>query len=361
MQGVFQLNMKKIVLVAFVFVLLSTAVVVRFVRPVAVELPVHNRDTGLDYADIQEAIDAPETRNDHTIIVDAGTYPTPSDTEAFFVNKQLTLLANGKVIIRSLDARGFIIEADHVTIQEFTITNLMCVCTGIRVWGYEYVNIINNTIMGGFDPPLETAFGIDLVNANCSNIVGNTIVTIGQAIKIHESNNCNITSNKVMSNQYQGIYLYNSDGCSLIGNNVTSNKRTGIRIDGGSYNELIGNNISSNYIGIQLANSQHNEIFHNHLTNNTHQVNIEGVLDNSWDNDYPSGGNYWSDYKNRYSNATELDDLGIWDTPYVIDWNNQDNYPLIPEFSSWIILPLFLTATVLSLVVRRRTNRNSEP
>jgi len=42
---------------------------------------------------------------------------------------------------------------------------------------------------------------------------------------------------------------------------------------------------------------------------------------------------HWSDYEERYPNATELDDSSIWDTPYVIDENNQDNYPLM---NHWI-------------------------
>jgi hypothetical protein len=56
---------------------------------------------------------------------------------------------------------------------------------------------------------------------------------------------------------------------------------------------------------------------------------------NVWDDS--KEGNYWSDYVTRYPNATETDDSGIWDTPYVISENNQDEYPLmspvvIPEF-----------------------------
>jgi hypothetical protein len=55
----------------------------------------------------------------------------------------------------------------------------------------------------------------------------------------------------------------------------------------------------------------------------------------SWDNS--TLGNYWDDYSGLDDNQD-----GIGDTPYIIDENNKDNYPLmnpieldvIPEFPS---------------------------
>jgi hypothetical protein len=75
--------------------------------------------------------------------------------------------------------------------------------------------------------------------------------------------------------------------------------------------------------------------------------------DNTWDDGYPSGGNYWSDY-----NGYDSDHDGIGDTPYFIDENNTDHYPLmvqyvIPEFPSFLILPLFFIAALLAVAVYR--------
>jgi hypothetical protein len=91
--------------------------------------------------------------------------------------------------------------------------------------------------------------------------------------------------------------------------------------------------------------------------NNTIQVITDGLA-NTWDNG--SMGNYRSDYLTKYPNATQVDSSGIWNTPYVIDANNTDYYPLtvpiavVPEFPSFLILPLFLIATLLAVIIYKK-------
>jgi parallel beta-helix repeat protein len=98
---------------------------------------------------------------------------------------------------------------------------------------------------------------------------------------------------------------------------------------------LSGNNITANSIdGVCLFSSSNNMFFHNNFINNTQQVSSDGSP-NTWDNGYPSGGNYWSDYRTAYPNATEVDSSGIWNTSYVIDSNNIDRYPLMGPFHTF--------------------------
>jgi len=57
---------------------------------------------------------------------------------------------------------------------------------------------------------------------------------------------------------------------------------------------------------------------------------------NVWDDGYPSGGNYWSDYTGVDVKGGPDQDLpgsdGIGDTPYVLDTNNRDRYPLTKPY-----------------------------
>jgi len=83
---------------------------------------------------------------------------------------------------------------------------------------------------------------------------------------------------------------------------------------------------------------------------------------NVWDDGYPSGGNYWSDYEDRYPDADEMDNSGIWDTPYVIDSNDQDRYPLMNpltahELVTSITAPAYLKLDSSSSLNATVTNR----
>ncbi|MEM0493468.1 MAG: NosD domain-containing protein, partial [Candidatus Thermoplasmatota archaeon] len=79
-------------------------------------------------------------------------------------------------------------------------------------------------------------------------------------------------------------------------------------------------------------------IYHNDFINNTYSAYDETIDLNTWDDGYPSGGNYWSDYTgdDQFSGPEQNNpgSDGIGDTPYTTDdGNNQDNYPLMSPFS----------------------------
>jgi parallel beta-helix repeat protein len=125
-------------------------------------------------------------------------------------------------------------------------------------------------------------------------------------------------------------------GCTVSGN-VLTDSFAGVYLSvSTSDNNVVGNEITNNDYGVYIGSlARENVFYHNNFVNNTRQV-MSGGLTNTWDDGYPSGGNYWSDYNGSdvyngpYQNVSDSD--GIGDTPYVVDANNRDNYPLMGPF-----------------------------
>jgi parallel beta-helix repeat protein len=177
--------------------------------------------------------------------------------------------------------------------------------------------------------------GLLLAFTTDSKITDNNVTANSDGIDLFSSSDSNVLScNNVTANEL-GIYVDSSDGNVLSCNNVTANIYTGIDLQYSSGNVLSGNTVTINgYVGVWLYFSSGNRIFHNDFLNNTQQASVFNST-NTWDNGYPSGGNYWSDYRTAYPNATEVDSSGIWNTSYIIDASNIDHYPLMALFSTF--------------------------
>jgi parallel beta-helix repeat protein len=155
-------------------------------------------------------------------------------------------------------------------------------------------------------------------------------------IFLHESRGNIISANVISENDF-GISLYTHSDNNIVSNNKISNNWLGIWLPESSNNTIRGNTVSDNHEGILLEYaSSNNMIYHNNFINNADQVYATRACANTWDDGYPSGGNYWSDqdhspcadhYSGPYRNETGSD--GIVDTPYTIDADNRDRYPLM--------------------------------
>jgi parallel beta-helix repeat protein len=128
-----------------------------------------------------------------------------------------------------------------------------------------------------------------------------------------------------------GSYAFNN---TVSNNNIDSNGGSGISLGYAFYNLISNNSISWNSYGINVHGySSGNKIYHNNFINNLKQSYLFYAGENFFDDGYPSGGNYWSDYINKDEFSGPHQDQpgsdGIWDNPYVINSNNKDRYPLV--------------------------------
>lgn len=277
-----------------------------------------------------------------TINVAAGTY-----NENVFINKSVNLIGAGAETT-IIDASSSIdhvltVSAGNVNITGFTLIG-NSFSDGVRLYGANHSSISNTRVF-------NNDIGISLYNSNHNHIINDIINNNNQGLYFEDSSYNYIAENNVSSNNF-GIILYSSGYNHIKSNIVKSNNNDGIYLDSSSYNTLANNSATNNSNGIWLSfssyntfientininsygvviddsnNNNNNIIYHNNINNNTIQATDKGV-NNSWDNGYPGGGNYWSDYRER---DAEGDFIG--DIPYIF-LHRQDNYPLIVPFTT---------------------------
>jgi parallel beta-helix repeat protein len=257
-----------------------------------------------DYPTIQAAIN--NATAGATVIIAPGIY-----NESIVVNKTLTIIGlpgsaptfngggSGIAITLLPGASGSTIAG--IVITHFDLGILLVDCTNVKIYD-------NRISIMDYD-------GITLEGSNAANNIIQSNIFEQSSVAI------NLTTSAVSNTVYKNIIVSNNIGHSLES----------------TQNTITANTIAENKVGIDLSDSSNNVIYHNNFINNDIQVSVSQSASNTWDDGYPSGGNFWSIcshidlYKGSDQNQPGSDSIN--DTEYMIDTLNIDRYPLVQPFS----------------------------
>jgi parallel beta-helix repeat protein len=231
--------------------------------------------------------------------------------------------------------------ADNITQNTVSSNN----DTGIRLSNSSNIAVADNNIA-------RNTFGIALITSDNNTLTDNGISlgtdglyildsdhnifsnnrassNIDSGIRLTQSTD-NVVDNNTFSNDLSGILLENSTANLLSTNELLMNTQFGLQTLYSYNNTVSGNSFSDNVVrSILLYYSNNNTIFHNNFDDDNRtiaSVNSMNNLDNGQE------GNYWIDY-----GGTDKNRDGIGDRPYIVDVNNQDNFPLMGAFTSFSI------------------------
>lgn len=259
-------------------------------------------------------------------------------------------------------------DIDGIHVGELILVN----CSNISVRNLEIINTLGGVDISYSDNIIITgnkiwnnSWGISMKLSSYCNLTNNDVFGGITGIYLKKSNNNFISSNSIQSAWHKGIFLSNSNYINII-DNIVIDSDFGIWLWDASFNDISRNNISSiKFEGIYLREAckqnritentlincnklsftyyirlvastgdippSENIIYHNNFIDNdaVGELGFDDGTNNIWD--YGGEGNYWSDYT-----GSDDDGDGIGDTPYEIDSNTYDNYPLMQPYTGSI-------------------------
>jgi parallel beta-helix repeat protein len=246
--------LRRSILILCLLLLLVSSACVLYLRSAGVFEPkppisydVHNFGTGIGYTTIQEALDAPETKDGQTISVEPGIFH-----EHIVARKAVFLVGEDEQnTILDGDGNGTVVSVQaSVTVDGFTIQNGSI---GIAVISSNNGKITDSIIRHNEE-------GLCLLKSINWTLSANVITdNSDSSLILNDSDHNVIKHNSISYNHlplHEALDLYNSSYNDISENSLTDNQATGIQLNDHSFYNTVSNNfLMNNSGGIQLVNS----------------------------------------------------------------------------------------------------------
>jgi len=276
---------------------------------------------------------------------------------------------------------------EDLLVQDNLLLNSYC---GIHAFQSNDVRILSNVFSGspGSDVYVEESIGYVVsdnefhgddvrIEYSWSVEISGNLFAQGLGVDLYSGN-----GHRIVNNTMSRVNLFGISTSTFEGNTITGGD--GINMWFGYQNVIHRNRIADGWTGVHMFGCGNVTITENDIIGNDYAITLSlteadywnpnrniviyhnnfienrwGVCDNGdgtrWDDGYPSGGNYWSDYTgpDKFSgpDQTEPGNDGIGDEPRAVYWcqgfpweyaeweHREDRYPLRSPFRPKLPLP----------------------
>lgn len=264
----------------------------------------------------------------------------------------------------------------------------------------------NDAVVGPGVTVSNVSLGIEITQSTGVQVVSSSIIDTAFGIDVETSTSVRIAASRVSSpfsatGPYDGVTVRGSDRVNVSGN-LVRHRRNALVVTA-SGNVTLGNNVAGlSVIGLNASASNDLQVVGNRFTQDTHGMRLRnltngvftgnafldiladaanvtgsaglafvrnvfgGARDNAydehgasdvWDGGYPTGGNFWADYRGsdqlHGAGQNQSGPDGFGDTPYAFNVSAEDHFPLMvsPAIANLPPDALFLVAPAVGTVL----------